>query len=78
MDIRAALKNLKIDFKSIEDESLRATIILLFNAVEQFSKEIDVLRKENQALKDEINRMKGEQGKPRFRAQINKSNDHSS
>ncbi len=72
MDIRAALKNLKIDFKSIEDENLRATIILLFTAVEQFSKEIDVLRKDNQALKDEVNRLKGEQGKPNPRAQTNK------
>lgn len=78
MDIRAALKNLKIDFKSIEDENLRATIILLFTAVEQFSKEIDVLRKDNQALKDEVNRLKGEQGKPNSRAQTNKNNDHSS
>lgn len=78
MDIRAALKNLKIDFKSIEDENLRATIILLFTAVEQFSKEIDVLRKDNQALKDEVNRLKGEQGKPNPRAQTNKNNDHSS
>lgn len=78
MDIREALKNLRIDFKSIEDENLRATIILLFTAVEQFSKEIDVLRKENQALKDEINRLKGEQGKPNPRAQTNKNNDHSS
>jgi len=32
MDIREALKNLKIDFKTIEDENLRATIILLFTA----------------------------------------------
>lgn len=50
----------------------------MFNAVEQFSKEIDVLSKDNQALKDEVNRLKGEQGKPNPCAQTNnKNNNHS-
>src|SRR5277367_6042203 len=69
MDIKLALSHLKIDIKSIRDENLRGCIILLFNAVEQLSKENDELRKKNQALSDEINRLKGEQGKPNIRPQ---------
>ena len=69
MDIKAALSHLKIDLKSIEDENLRGCIILLFNAVEQLSKENDELRKKNQSLTDEVNRLKGEQGKPTIRPQ---------
>ena len=72
MDIKKAIGSLNIDFKSIQDENLRATIILLLNAVEQFSKEIDELRKKNQELTDEINRLKGEQGKPNIRPQKDK------
>jgi len=77
MDIKSALKNLKIDLKSITDENLRGCIILLLNAVEQLSRENDELRKENQKHKDEINRLKGEKGKPDIRPQ-KKHNDISS
>ena len=77
MDIKSALSNLKIDFKSIQDENLRGCIILLFNAVEQLSRENDELRKEVQKLRDENNRLKGEQGKPDIRPQ-KKNNDISS
>lgn len=69
MDIKTALSHLKIDLKSIQDENLRGCIILLFNAVEQLSKENDELRKKNQSLTDEMNRLKGEQGKPTIRPQ---------
>jgi hypothetical protein len=77
MDVKAALSNLKLDFKSIQDENLRGCIILLFNAVEQLSKENGELRKENQQLRDEISRLKGEQGKPNIHPQ-KKNNDISS
>ncbi|MBP9726811.1 MAG: hypothetical protein KBD83_05040 [Gammaproteobacteria bacterium] len=77
MDIRKTLSTLNIDLKSIQDENLRGVIIVLLNAVEQLSKENDELRKKNQTLTDEVNRLKGEQGKPEIRPQ--KSNkDHSS
>lgn len=75
MDIKSALKNLNIDFKSIKDENLRGCVILLFNAVEQLSRENDELRKENQRLKDEVNRLKGEQGKPNIRPQTKNNKD---
>jgi hypothetical protein len=47
------------------------------NAVEQLSRENDELRRENQKHKDEINRLKGEKGKPDIRPQ-KKNNDISS
>ena len=78
MDIKAALSNLKIDLKSIQDENLRGCIILLFNAVEQLSRENDELRKDNQRLRDENNRLKGEQGKPGIRPQKKTNKDISS
>lgn len=78
MDIKSALKNLKIDFKSIQDEHLRATIILIFNAVEQFSRENDELRQANQKLRNEINHLKGEQGKFNIRPQTKANTNHSS
>jgi hypothetical protein len=69
MDIKKALGDLKIDLTSIQDENLRAIIIVLLNAVEQLSNENEVLRQKNQELSDENNRLKGEQGKPKIRPQ---------
>jgi hypothetical protein len=47
-----------------DDASLRQTVLLLLNHLESQHKEILELKKENQQLKDEINRLKGEKGKP--------------
>jgi hypothetical protein len=56
-----------IDPSSIQDiDSFRGTVKLLLNIVEQQSDQLDQLRRENQELKDEINRLKGEQGRPNF------------
>ena len=56
-----------IDPESIKDmESFRDIVKLLLNIVEQQSSQIDQLGQENQELRDEINRLKGEQGKPKF------------
>ena len=46
-------------------------IIQLLNLVEDQSKNIDDLKKQNQTLRDENNRLKGEQGKPDIRPQSN-------
>ncbi|MHC5729851.1 MAG: hypothetical protein ACYTXY_38180 [Nostoc sp.] len=67
-----------IDSKEIVDESMRRTVEILLNLIEQQQAEIEKLREENQKLRDENNRLKGEQGKPDIKANKNKGfkNDH--
>ncbi|MEH1962776.1 MAG: hypothetical protein V7L05_23565 [Nostoc sp.] len=69
-----------IDTKEIADESMRRTVEILLNLIEQQQLEIKDLRDENQKLRDENNRLKGEEGKPDIKANKNKEfkNDHSS
>ncbi|MEH1887665.1 IS66 family transposase [Nostoc sp.] len=69
-----------IDPKEIADESLRQTIELLLNLIEQLNSKVKDLVEENQKLRDENNRLKGEQGKPDIKANknIGFQNDHSS
>ena len=56
-----------IDPSSIKDQdTFRDIVKLLLNIVEQQSGQLEQLRQENQELKDEINRLKGEQGRPKF------------
>lgn len=56
-----------INPESIKDiDSFRDIVKLLLNIVEQQSEQFEHLRRENQELKDEINRLKGEQGRPKF------------
>ncbi|MCF6332666.1 MAG: hypothetical protein L3J11_05220 [Draconibacterium sp.] len=50
----------------IQDERFKSTLTLLLNVVESQQSEISSLKETNQALRDEINRLKGEQGKPKF------------
>ena len=60
-------------------DQARETIVLLLNLVEKFKQESDVLKKKVQDLQDEVNRLKGEQGKPDIKANKNSGNsDHSS
>lgn len=58
------------DIKIGEDadiSDLRNTVTLLLNVVEKLWTSRENLLKENQSLKDEINRLKGEQGMPKFK-----------
>lgn len=57
-----------IEPSEIADESLRRTVSILLNLVEQLQAETRELRSENQRLKSENNRLKGEQGKPEVKA----------
>lgn len=57
-----------IEPSEIADESLRRTVSILLNLVEQLQAETRELRAENQRLKSENNRLKGEQGKPEVKA----------
>ena len=68
-DIFETLKGLHIDFDSITDEATRVSVQVLLNIVEQLARNAQQQKEENQFLKDEINRLKGEQGRPAIRAQ---------
>jgi hypothetical protein len=58
----------EIDPSAIQDETLRKQIRQLLNLVERQSADLRALKEENQALRDEINHLKGEQGKPNIKA----------
>ncbi|OBQ40845.1 MAG: hypothetical protein AN485_04140, partial [Anabaena sp. MDT14b] len=53
-----------IEPKGIADESMRHTVEVLLNLIEQLQLKVKGLESENQRLKDENNRLKGEQGQP--------------
>ena len=58
----------QFDPNDIQDlEGARRAIIRLLNLVEEMASETRGLREENQRLRDEIHRLKGEQGKPRIK-----------
>jgi len=62
-DLEKAINFLNIDMKSIS--TAKGIIITgLFNIIETIFQDEEKLQKENQKLKDEINHLKGEQGKP--------------
>jgi hypothetical protein len=56
-----------IDLSRIQDEQTRELIVRLMNLIEQLAAENRDLRAKNQELRDEINRLKGEQGKPNIK-----------
>ena len=56
-----------IDLSRIQDEQTRELIVRLLNLLEQQAAEIRDLRVKKQELRDEINRLKGEQGKPKIK-----------
>jgi hypothetical protein len=68
-----------LDLNRIQDEHARQGIRLLLNLVEELQQDNRSLREENQRLRDAINRLQGEQGKPEIKPHIAKpSPDHSS
>lgn len=56
-----------IELNAIQEENARELVKRLLNMVEQLSREARELRAENQCLRDEVNRLKGEQGKPNIK-----------
>ena len=62
----------------ITDTDSKAMVILLLNVVENQQKVISELSVQIQLLKDEINRLKGEQGKPNIKAKKKTDKDISS
>ncbi len=73
IDISKILEGIQSKIDWIEDRNIKEIVSVLYNLVEYLASENDRLRQDNQALKDEINRLKGEQGKPDIKP--NKNND---
>ena len=68
-----------LDLTGIQDERARALIVRLLNLIEDLSTDLRTAQAENQRLRDEINRLKGEQGKPTIKPDTPASSrDHSS
>jgi cell division septum initiation protein DivIVA len=69
-----------LDLNVIEDENARELIRQLLNLVEKLTADLHDLQVENQRLRDEVNRLKGEQGKPKTKGNSPKPppTDHSS
>ena len=53
-----------LDLSSIPDERSRELVSRLLNLIESVTADLRAAQAENQRLRDEINRLKGEQGKP--------------
>ena len=62
-DISKILESIQPDIETIEDPKIKRLVSVLLNLVEVLASDNARVRQENQALKDEINRLKGEQGK---------------
>ncbi len=54
------------DPTTIEDPTLRQAFLFLLNQIEALTTLVQTLQAENQALRDENNHLKGEQGKPKI------------
>jgi hypothetical protein len=67
----------EFDPSTIEDERVRQVVIWLMNLVETLSAQLQAKDAIIEQLRDEINRLKGEQGKPKIRGNT-KASDHSS
>ena len=69
-----------LDLTSIQDENTRELVGRLLNLVEKLSADLRDAQVEIQRLRDEVNRLKGEQGKPKIKGNTPKppAADHSS
>ena len=69
------LKELDTDIAQIEEPATKKVILILLNLVEELAVENEALSEENQQLKDEVNRFKGEQGKPDIKGKNTQKNE---
>jgi hypothetical protein len=69
-----------LDLNAIQDENARQLVRKLLNLIEQLSADLREAQVEIQRLRDEVNHLKGEQGKPNVKANTPKlpASDHSS
>jgi hypothetical protein len=59
-----------LDLSGIQEENARKLVKILLNQIEELSASLRDARVEIQQLRDEINRLKGEQGKPKVKANL--------
>jgi hypothetical protein len=80
MKNKTVLDPLNILLDDIEDEKIKSTILYLFNLIEELSKSNREKDEEIQRLRDENNRLKGEDGKPSIKPDVkpDKNSDTSS
>ncbi|MCA1598891.1 MAG: septum formation initiator family protein [Chloroflexi bacterium] len=67
-----------LDLSGVTDPEARRILDLLRNMIEAQAAEIATLRAENQRLRDEVNRLKGEQGTPTILPTKRVAADHAS
>lgn len=68
-----------LDLSAIREENARQLVKMLLNQIEELSVALRDARVEIQQLRDEINRLKGEQGKPKIKANVSQPDaEHSS
>jgi hypothetical protein len=77
-DVSEVLDSIQNQVEKIEDRKTKKIVSVLYNLVEDVVLDNTNLLKENQSLKDEVNRLKGEQGKPDIKANKKKDGDISS
>jgi hypothetical protein len=77
-DLIEVLENIQNKIEKIEDKKTKEILSVLYNLVEDVVSYNTRLREENQALKDEINKLKGEQGKPDIKPNNKNDGDISS
>ncbi len=66
-EINQILQNINIWPDATENESGSKAVFVLLQLVERLNQENEILKIENQKLRDEVNLLKGEQGKPNVR-----------
>jgi len=69
-----------LDLTAVHDENARLLIRRLLSLIEQLTADLREAQAENQRLRDELNRLKGEQGKPNIKGNTPKASpaQHSS
>jgi len=67
-----------LDLSGVTDPEARRILGVLLNVIETQAAEIATLRAENQRLRDEVNRLKGEQGAPTLLPSKRAAADHAS
>jgi len=77
-EITKILESLKISPDDISDKKEAEAFRILLQIIEQLNMEVNALKAELQKTRDELNILKGEQGKPKIPISKQKPNDFSS